>query len=156
MTIINEIKDILTNKNLTISVAESLTSGHLQTQLSSVSGSSNYFEGGITAYSIEQKSKLLNVDYEHAKQVNCVSKQVAKEMAENISRLFNTDIGISTTGYSESYGEIKEPFAHYAIYHNNIIKTGIIRAETDISRVSMQEHVANKVLEELVLYLKTL
>jgi hypothetical protein len=88
---------------MTISVAESCTSGNLQALLSSVNGSSDYFEGGITVYNISQKVKHLGVDRKVAEPVDCVSQEVADQMALGCSKLFETRISVSTTGYIDQH-----------------------------------------------------
>ena len=71
----------LREPRLTLAAAESLTAGNVQARIASVSGASGYFRGGVTAYSIEEKVKLLGVNRAAAKRVNCVSARVAEEMA---------------------------------------------------------------------------
>lgn len=115
---IDSLKALLNKRGETVSVAESLTAGKIQNALASVSGASSFFEGGITAYSLTQKVLHLGVDHFHAKEVNCVSDRVAKEMAEGVCHKFQTDYSISTTGYAEAWPSegVKEPLAHIAIY----------------------------------------
>ena len=72
---------LLAEPKLTLAVAESLTAGNVQAQIAGVSGASGYFLGGVTAYSIEEKVRLLGVNRAGAKKVNCVSARVAEEMA---------------------------------------------------------------------------
>lgn len=85
-----------------LAVAESLTGGSLQARITAISGASEFFLGGVTAYALGQKVELLGVDREHAATVNCVSARVAEEMARGACRLFGADIGIATTGYAEA------------------------------------------------------
>lgn len=80
--------------------AESLTSGLVQHRFGAVSGVSDIRAGGVTAYSLEAKVSILGVDPEHAKQVNCVSERVAKEMARGVADLYGVRFGVSTTGYA--------------------------------------------------------
>ena len=96
-----ELQGLLLDQGLTISVAESLTAGNLQAAITSVSGASAYFVGGICTYDIDQKVKFLFVNREHAASCNCVSEQVVAEMAQGCKSLFMTDITIATTGYAE-------------------------------------------------------
>ena len=107
----------LTKARFTIAVAESLTSGHLQTLLSRHSGSSAFLLGGVTAYTLGIKAHLLGVDRHEASLCNCVSPQVALEMARGVRKLFGSDIGIGTTGYAEPSPDnnVKEAYACYAI-----------------------------------------
>src|SRR6478609_9042658 len=110
-------KLMLRKPALTLAVAESLTAGHLQAQIASVSGASEYFLGGVTAYSLEQKVKLLQVNRAHAKRVNCVSQRVAVEMAYGAMQLFGADLAAATTGYAEPAraAGVKSPMAWWAI-----------------------------------------
>lgn len=151
---LSKLKDLLVSKNLTISCAESITCGNIQKLLWSVSGSSNFLVGGITAYNIDQKVKLLKVDREHASSVNCVSQRVADEMAINVCKLFWSNIGLSSTGYAESYIQewIEEPMAYYSICINNeIIRNGKI-TKKGLNRVQFQEYVAEFIVGELINY----
>lgn len=85
----------------TLAVAESLTGGRLQALITGVSGASGYFLGGVTAYTIPQKARLLGVDAAHAAEVDAFSARVAAEMACGACRLFGADFGVATTGYAE-------------------------------------------------------
>ncbi|SEG48232.1 nicotinamide-nucleotide amidase [Halpernia humi] len=90
--------DILIKQNLTISTAESCTGGELARLITSISGSSNYFLGGIIPYQTEKKTQILGVDKNLIEKFTVVSEEVATEMAEKCQELFKTDIAISTTG----------------------------------------------------------
>jgi PncC family amidohydrolase len=119
----------LKNKNLSVAVAESVTSGLLQAAFSNADGASFFFQGGITAYNIGQKCRHLLVEPLHAIECNCVSEKVSQQIAVNISNLFVSDYGIGITGYAEKLPEknIHDLFAYYAISSNeNIINSGRI------------------------------
>jgi nicotinamide-nucleotide amidase len=85
----------------TLAVAESLTGGRLQALITSVSGASACFLGGVCAYTVPQKARLLGVDAAHATTVDGVSARVAGEMAAGACRLFGADLAVATTGYAE-------------------------------------------------------
>lgn len=89
---------ILSERGLTLSVAESCTGGEICTRLTNVSGSSKYFERGIITYSNAAKVELLKVNEDTIVQVGAVSPEVAMQMAEGVRAISGTDIGISTTG----------------------------------------------------------
>lgn len=89
---------MLSEKNLSISIAESCTGGLLSSRITDVSGSSSYFVGGVVAYSNEFKIKFLDVKEETLREFGAVSEETAKQMAEGVRKHFNTDIGISITG----------------------------------------------------------
>lgn len=90
--------EILTERKLTISTAESCTGGELAKMITSVSGSSKYYFGGMIAYATEKKIEILKVKKETVDQFTVVSEQVASEMAKGCQQLFRTNISLSTTG----------------------------------------------------------
>ncbi|ADQ81715.1 CinA family nicotinamide mononucleotide deamidase-related protein [Riemerella anatipestifer] len=92
------LKFILTKRGLSISTAESCTGGGISRLITSISGSSAYFQGGITAYAVNQKINILKVPKQLINQHTVVSEQVAEAMAIGCQELFKTDISISTTG----------------------------------------------------------
>src|SRR5688572_2412301 len=99
---IGDLKELMGREpRLTLAVAESLTAGQVQARVAAISGASNFFLGGITAYTLEQKAKHLGVDRVAAKRVNGVSAEVAEQMALGVCRLFGADVGVATTGYAE-------------------------------------------------------
>lgn len=158
--IISNIKNKLDNKGETVSVAESLTSGMIQESFAKVSGISSCFEGGLTAYSLKAKVAHLHVQKEHAELVNCVSEQVALEMAKGARDMFSTELSISTTGYAEPYEPegISEPIAFVAINYkgNEIVKSITLPKEMSEyvnPRDAMRKHVTK---EALVLALEEL
>lgn len=97
-------------------MAESITSGNMQRAIGEISGVSRFFVGGVTAYSIPVKAKLLQVDPDEAEAVNAVSKEVALSMADGALKLFDAQMAIATTGYAEPYAErkVEEPMAFFA------------------------------------------
>ena len=112
------LKNFCDDRGLQIATAESVTVGRLQSMLGAVSGSSTFFRGGITAYNINQKVALLGVELSHATRVDCVSPQVAEEMAKAATRLFSAHIGLATTGYAEPPGgrAASSSYAYFAIF----------------------------------------
>jgi nicotinamide-nucleotide amidase len=155
------LKALMVGKHLTLAVAESLTAGTLQAAVGSISGASTFFEGGVTAYSLEHKVRLLMVDREHAERVNSVSQRVAFELARGACDLFRSSIGIGTTGYAEPSPDdgIDVPMAYFAICRRAASDvddvTGGQLFGAGLSRVRMQKYVTKSVLEILVSYLKT-
>ena len=88
----------ITQKNLTISVAESCTGGLIGDLLTNVPGSSNYYQGGVVVYSNESKINLLKVKPETLDRYGAVSDQTVREMAAGVRKRFQTDIGLAVTG----------------------------------------------------------
>ncbi len=90
--------EILTERKLIISTAESCTGGELAKMITSVPGSSSYYMGGMVAYATEKKIEILKVKKETVDIFTVVSEQVAAEMAKGCQELFRTHISLSTTG----------------------------------------------------------
>lgn len=102
-----DIHDILIAVGKSVSTAESCTSGQIAAMITSESGSSSYFQGGIVAYQDEVKTRFLGVSKEDIQKHDVVSRQVAEQMVRGACRLFGTDYAISSTGYAEGgNGEI--------------------------------------------------
>jgi PncC family amidohydrolase len=100
-----EIGKLLSLHHLTLSVAESCSAGGVSSKICSVSGSSNYFLGGIVAYSNQSKIRDLGVSQQSIQNFTEVSKEVAIQMSEGISEKFNSDFSVSTTGYAGPLGK---------------------------------------------------
>lgn len=108
-TIASVVGELLTVTQTTLSVAESCTGGGLGQMLTSISGSSRYFWGGVISYDNSVKQNLLGVDPEVLAQHGAVSEIVAQQMAVGIRSRLNTTWGISITGVAGPDGgtEIK-------------------------------------------------
>ena len=89
---------LLTERGLTLAVAESCTGGLLGHRLTNVPGSSTYFLGGIVAYSYDAKERLLGVRHNTLYDHGAVSEPTALEMAQGVRRMLGSDIGLSVTG----------------------------------------------------------
>lgn len=151
---------MLARPALTLAAAESLTCGRVQAAVGSISGASNFFLGGITAYSLDEKVRHLGVARAAAKKVNCVSAGVAEQMARGVCELFGSDVGVATTGYAEPSpaDKVSEPFAWWALAHRRgkkfiTVRSGRVECP-GASRIDAQAIVAAAVLAELVAYLE--
>lgn len=89
---------MLVQKNRTIATAESCTGGKIAQLIASVPGASGYYKGSVVVYATAMKIKLLEVRPETIEQHSVVSGEVAKEMAVNAQKIFQTDYAIATTG----------------------------------------------------------
>jgi nicotinamide-nucleotide amidase len=95
---VERLHEILTEDGLSISTAESCTGGLVSHRITSISGSSAYFLGGVVAYSNGVKMSLLDVPEAVLKRVGAVSSETALAMARGVRRRVGADIGVSTTG----------------------------------------------------------
>ena len=73
------IGDVLREEGQTLSVAESCTGGLVSDRITNVSGSSDYFEGGLVSYSIEAKAEHLGIPTKYIERYGAVSSRVAKK-----------------------------------------------------------------------------
>jgi nicotinamide-nucleotide amidase len=120
---IESIKEILLSRKQKLTVAESVTSGFLQAAISAAELALQFFEGGITTYNINQKVRHLKINRKIGEACNCVSEITANEMALGVCNLFETDWGISTTGYATAVPESgKKIFAYFSICFKGEIK----------------------------------
>lgn len=153
-------KLLLHPPRLTLAAAESLTCGRVAARIGAVPGASEYFLGGVTAYTLEQKVRLLGVNRTHARRVNCVSRRVAVEMAAGAGALFGADLAVATTGYAEPRPAdgVKTPQAWWALCHRRrggrtVLVSGFLEMP-GATRVEAQERVAAEVLTQLTAYLR--
>jgi len=96
--------DLCKIKCISISVAESCTSGLIASSLSQIPGSSDIFLGGIICYSDLSKINLLGISSKLINEKSSVSEDVCYEMAQNVRNKFNSDYSIATTGYAGPTG----------------------------------------------------
>lgn len=89
---------LLTERKLTIAVAESCTGGLICHRLTNVPGSSTYFLGGVVAYAYDAKEDLLGVQHNTLYDHGAVSEATAREMARGVRRALGADIGVAVTG----------------------------------------------------------
>src|ERR1700754_936950 len=91
------IRDFCVANRLTIAVAESVSAGAIQLLLSTAQDAALFFQGGITAYNLGQKSRHLSIEPIYAENCNCVDNAVSIEMAKGVCSLFSSQIGIGIT-----------------------------------------------------------
>lgn len=102
------LSEILLQNNISISSAESCTGGLLSKYLTDIPGSSAYVSINVVTYSNEMKTRILGVKPETLSEYGAVSEQTAKEMAQGIKKLSNSDYGISITGIAGPGGATPE------------------------------------------------
>ena len=100
--------ELLTERELTVSCAESCTGGNIAHKITQNSGSSGYFLGSVVSYSNDVKAKVLNVSRSDLGRFGAVSKQVAEEMVRGVADLMQTDCAMATTGIAGPDGGTPE------------------------------------------------
>ncbi len=91
---------VMTERGKTVSTAESCTSGRIASTLTSVSGASDYFLGGLVAYQDDVKIAYLGVTAEMIAEHDVVSRDVVEQMVRGACRMFGSDYALASTGYA--------------------------------------------------------
>jgi len=97
-TLESVVAKLFIDRGLKLSVAESCTGGLIMSRLTNISGSSNFLERGVVAYSNAAKVELLHVDEDTIQKNGAVSLEVARQLAEGVKAISGTDVGLSVTG----------------------------------------------------------
>ena len=101
---LKQLTDLLTEKKLTIAVAESCTGGALCSLLTSQSGSSVYFDRGFVTYSNQSKTDMLDVLSSTLEEFGAVSEQTAMQMVSGVVKQARVDVSVAITGVAGPQG----------------------------------------------------
>lgn len=132
------VAELLIEKGLTIATAESCTGGLLSAKLVNYPGISSVFVEGVISYSNQSKIDLLGVKPETLEIHGAVSESVAREMAEGIRKISNTNIGVSITGVAGPDGGTETHpvgLAYIGICINGVTKVKKINATGNRNRI---------------------
>ena len=99
-----EINDLFWREGLTLVTAESCTAGSVAAAITAVAGSSQFFKGGIIAYSNEIKESLLGVNHETLETHGAVSEETVIEMVKGAMKSMNSDCAVATSGIAGPTG----------------------------------------------------
>jgi len=103
-----EVGNLLRQKGLTLGIVESASGGLISHLITNVPGSSDYYNGSVTAYSNEVKIKVIGVKEDTINQYGAVSHQVAEEMAQGGRKVLAADICLANTGIAGLTGATTE------------------------------------------------
>lgn len=103
-SISRQLGEALRARGLTIATAESCTGGALAAALTAVAGSSDYFPGGVVAYSNRVKHTLLGVPWEILNGDGAVSAACASALARGARERLGVDLALATTGIAGPSG----------------------------------------------------
>jgi nicotinamide-nucleotide amidase len=138
----------LREKGWTLSTAESCTGGLISDRITNVSGSSDYFEGGMVTYSNESKAEHLSIPLGFIKKYGAVSPQVARKMAQGVRKAFSTTFGLSTTGVGGPTGGTKRaPVGRVFIGFTNGKKAWVRKLDLKGNRREIKEKATEKALQ---------
>lgn len=96
--------DLLTERGLTLAVAESCTGGAIASRFTAMPGASAYFLCGVVSYSNAAKHDVLGVNADDLARWGAVSEIVARQMAEGVRRIAGADYAVATTGIAGPTG----------------------------------------------------
>jgi nicotinamide-nucleotide amidase len=96
--VVRRVYELFVIRGLTLSLAESCTGGLISHYLTALPGASAFFRAGVVSYSEDMKKKILGVSSDIIASYGVVSGQTAREMAEKVRGLTDTDFSVSTTG----------------------------------------------------------
>ena len=141
------IGELLKKKKITVSTAESCTGGSIAARLTSIAGSSEYFNGSIVAYSNEVKMNLLYVSPETLERHGAVSEETVIEMVKGAMKALKTDCAVATSGIAGPGGGTPEKpvgTVWIAAGYKNEIRT--YKQETNRGRAMNIERAGNNAL----------
>ena len=142
---------IQTLQGKTLVTAESLTGGGIGAALTSVSGASAVYKGGIISYTNAVKHNLLDVPEEILNQYGAVSEPVAKAMAEGARKALEADIAVSVTGLAGPTGDefgnpVGTVFIGYSDSGTTLVKHCLLSGDRESIRNQTIEAALNLVL----------
>lgn len=143
--------DILKEKNLMLSTAESCTGGMIGELITSVSGASEVYGFGFITYANEAKEQILGVKHETLEKFGAVSEETAREMALGAKRVSGSDISVSVTGIAGPGGGTKEKpvgLVYTAICFNEKVEVFKLLLKGD--RESVRKQTCEKVFENII------
>jgi len=108
MSLLNNLQQLCIEKGVSVAVAESCTAGLIAYKLTTVSGSSSYFKGGVVAYQNEIKTKTLGVSRSIIDEKTEVSAEVVEQMTKSVLEKFDADFAVATSGYAGPTGGTNE------------------------------------------------
>ena len=153
---IKKIKKIRESKMFNIFLAESCTGGMISSKLTSISGSSDFFEGSVVTYSNYLKNRVLKVPNTIISKYGAVSHQTALSMVKGLKKISKSEILVSVTGVAgPNGGNSKTPIG--CVYFGLGIKiknkyyfTTIKKNFSERSRQKIQKKSTEFILKEII------
>lgn len=105
---LGRLASILTERKMTLSLAESCTGGLISEYITSLPGASAFFLGSVVTYSNESKTKILGVPADVIRKHGAVSSETAGHMAKGALNVFHSSIAASVTGIAGPSGGTPE------------------------------------------------
>ena len=141
---------LLMAREKTLAIAESCTGGLLTHRLTNISGSSQFLEAAVVAYSHKAKQKLLKIPSRMLRQHGAVSKHTASAMARSVREIHETDLGIGITGIAGPTGATKtKPVGLVYIALSVATKTLCLQCLFKGNRITIKRKAATQALRLL-------
>lgn len=140
-----QLVNLLIEKNINISTAESITGGLVGSRIVNIPGASNIYEEGYIIYSDRIKNEVLNIDKNILNEFTAVSLETCREMMIKLKEKSKAKSIIVTTGYAGP-GE-QEGLAYMGINYENIFL--IKKFETNLPRNEFRNRITDIVLSSL-------
>jgi PncC family amidohydrolase len=151
MSLQREVGKTISEKRLTLAVAESCTGGLVSSLVTDVPGASAYFLAGLITYSNESKVRLLGVREETLQAHGAVSEETVREMADGVRRATGADIGAADTGIAgPSGGTAKKPVGLVYLAVDNGVEVVVERHVFPGDRLAIKRAASERLLALVV------
>ena len=146
MTLCSDVLKALQGKSLV--TAESLTGGGIGACLTSVSGASVVYKGGVISYTNAVKHEVLGVSLQTLEVHGAVSCQTAEEMAVGVRKLLKADVAVSVTGLAGPGGDdYGNPVGTVCIGYSDAAKFFAVKRHFEGDRESVRRQTIQAALE---------
>jgi nicotinamide-nucleotide amidase len=136
-TVDEQVASLLSGR--TVAVAESCTGGLMAARLTERAGASEYFLGGVVAYSNEAKVSLVGVPQELIERHGAVSTEVAEALADGAAERFEADFGIGITGVAGPGGGTEDKPVGFVCF--SVSGTGVGNPSAAVTRTRITRSV---------------
>ena len=147
------IGELLLQKNMTVSVAESCTGGLVSSKLTDVPGSSAYITLNVVTYSNDAKVRMLGIPAELIAEHGAVSEPVAAAMSQDIMKLAGSDIGVGITGIAGPAGGTPEKpvgLVYIGITDGNGTEVHKLNIASSFPRIEIKQEACHRALSFLL------
>jgi PncC family amidohydrolase len=155
MSYLETLVNVLTGGEFTVATAESCTGGALGAVLTSVSGSSAYYPGGVIVYANSAKMQLLGVGTDLLKEYGAVSRECAEAMALGCRRVFASTFAVSVTGIAgPTGGSADRPVGTVYIAVDGPAGVSVSKHFFSGDRAGIRQQTVDEALKQLVAYIR--
>ncbi len=154
--LVERLTELLKEKNITLTTAESCTGGLLATALTHQPGASNVFDRGFITYSNQSKMDMLDIPEVPMSSFGAVSAEIAEAMAKGALKNSNAGLSVSITGVAgPDGGTEKKPVG--LVYFGYALKggsSGSVEYRFEGTRTAIQQAAVTTALKHLITVLE--